>query len=108
MSRFAAVALFHLRVELARARASPASPVLGVVIARPGGAVKDETSLLGHTRLDEVSPEALALGIRPGQTVASARARSADLSVRVVPLLGVSQALSGLAEMALAFGPTCA
>jgi protein ImuB len=110
MSRFAAVALVNLRIELARARCADfeESSIVGVVIARPDGVVKDETSLLGNTRLDEVSPEALALGIRPGQTVASARARSADLSVRVVPLLGVSRALSGLAEMALAFGPTCA
>jgi protein ImuB len=106
MSRFPAVALVNLRIELARARAATLSPVVVVVIARPGGTVTDETSLLGNTRLDEVSPEAFALGIRPGQTVAAARARSADLTVRVVPLLGVSNALEGLAEMALSFGPT--
>jgi protein ImuB len=110
MSRFVAVALVNLRIELARTRveASFDSAILGVVIARPDGAVKDETSLLGNTRLDEVSHEAFALGIRPGQTLAAASARSAELTVRVVPLLGVSSVLEGLAEMTLAFGPTTA
>jgi protein ImuB len=108
MGRFVAMAFIGLRIELARTRGGlhKEDRVLGVVIARDGGAVKDESSLLGNTRLDEVSPEARAIGIRPGQTIASARARSADLRVRVVPLLSVSQALSGLAEMAFAFGAT--
>jgi protein ImuB len=108
MGRFAAMAFVGLRVELARTRGGlhAEDRVLGVVIAREGGAVKDESSLLGNTRLDEVSPEARAMGIRSGQTIASARARRADLRVRVVPLFSVSQALSGLAEMALAFGAT--
>src|SRR5580692_6029325 len=113
MARFAAIALVNLRVELATIAGAIARPgngvgVLGVVIARPGGAVVSETSLLGNTRLDEVSPEAHALGIRPGQTLASARARSADLRVRVVPLDSVSKTLAGLAEMAFAFGATTA
>jgi protein ImuB len=108
MGRFAAMAFGGLRVELARVREDlrEEDRVLGVVIAREGGAVKDESSLLGNTRLDEVSQEARAAGIRPGQTIASARARRADLRVRVVPLSSVSQALGGLAEMALAFGAT--
>jgi hypothetical protein len=121
MPRFAAIALVNLRIELARETAKPRSrqeeecgfqgglgglaAPLAVVIAR-GGAVKDETSLLGNTRLDEVSPEAFELGIRPGHTVASARARSADLRVRVVPLESVEKTLAGIAEMAIAFGPT--
>lgn len=102
------MAFVGLRVELARARGglSEEERVLGVVIARDGGAVKDESSLLGNTRLDEVSPEAREAGIRPGQTIASARARRADLRVRVIPLLSVSRALRGLAEMAFAFGAT--
>src|SRR5580692_9578423 len=113
MARFAAIALVNLRVELAtaagtRAGTGEGAGILGVVIARPGGAVVSETSLLGNTRLDEVSPEAHALGIRPGQTLASARARSADLRVRVVPLDSVSKTLAGLAEMALALGATTA
>src|SRR5580658_4860479 len=102
MARFAAIALVNLRVELARQVSNGFSArhnggVLGVVIARPGGAVVSETSLLGNTRLDEVSPEAYALGIRPGQTIASAHARSADLRVRVVPLENVTKTLAGLA-----------
>jgi protein ImuB len=121
MPRFAAIALVNLRIELAREAAKPRSrqeeecgfqgglgglaAPLAVVIAR-GGAVKDETSLLGNTRLDEVSPEAYELGIRPGHTVASARARSADLRVRVVPLESVEKTLAGIAEITIAFGPT--
>jgi len=122
MARFAAIALVNLRVELAtianpKARGGIDKPpqegpgvpgVLGVVISRPGGAVVFETSLLGNTRLDEVSREAYALGIRPGQTIASARARSTDLRVRVVPLESVSKTLAGLAEMAFGFGATTA
>jgi protein ImuB len=107
MARFAAIALVNLRVELATV-ASKGVGVLGVVITRPGGAVVSEASLLGNTRLDEVSPEAYALGIRPRQTIASAHARSADLRVRVVPLESVSKILAGLAEMAFAFGATTA
>lgn len=97
-----------LRMKLVRARGGLRAEdhILGVVIAREGCAVKDESSLLGNTRLDEVSPEARAVGIRPGQTIASARARSADLRIRVLPLSSVAQALSGVAEMALAFGAT--
>jgi protein ImuB len=130
MGRFAAIALVNLRIELAeqavlpppvtasssgapsasqsKERGPSRSPVLAVVIARPSGSVKDETSLLGNTCLEEVSAEAFALGIRPGQTVASARARSSELRVRVVPLESVEKTLAGVAEMALAFGPTTA
>jgi protein ImuB len=120
MGRFVAIALVNLRVELAYFQRSGEPPshqadrrkeVSAVVIARPGSAVKDETSLLGNTRLDEVSHEAFRLGIRAGRhgdTVASARARSAELRVRVVPLESVEKTLAGLAEMALAFGPTTA
>jgi protein ImuB len=116
MGRFVAIALVNLRVELVElslpARREPSGLAnvgpLAVVIARPGCAVKDEQSLLGNTRLDEVSPEAYRLGIRPGQTIASARAHSADLRVRVVPLESVEKTLASLAEMALSFGPTTA
>jgi protein ImuB len=106
MARFAAIALVNLRVELATV-ASEAG-VLGIVIAWPGGAVTSETSIRGNTRLDEVSLEAHALGVRPGQTIAAARARAAHLRVRVVQLESVSKTLAGLAEMAFAFGATTA
>jgi protein ImuB len=87
-----------LRVELARAREARSTSPLAVVIARPGGAV--------DKGLDEVSREARALGVRPGDTIAAARARTADLNVRVVALGAVSGALARTAEAILAFGPT--
>jgi protein ImuB len=101
-----AVYLPLLRIELARTSIRDERGPLALVIARPGGAVKDERSLLGNTRLDEVCPEAHALGLRPRQTIASARARCADLRVRVVPLLAVEDALGRIAEALLAFGAT--
>src|SRR4051812_244802 len=106
--RFAAVYLPWLRVELARARMPLAekSTPLAIVIARPGGAVKDERSLLGNTRLDEVSPEAHALGVRVGQTIAAARAKTAELRVRVVAMDAVTEALARVAEAGLLFGAT--
>jgi protein ImuB len=116
--RFAAIALPLLRVELVRASSpddpgkSPTGDVgedpLAIVIARRGGTVKDETSLLGNTRLDVVSPEARALGIRPGQTIASARARASELRVRVVREDAVRATLARIAEASLAFGATVA
>lgn len=113
--RFAAIALPLLRIELVRA-SSPDDPgksptgndPLAIVIARPGGTVKDETSLLGNTRLDVVSPEARALGIRPGQTIASARARASELRVRVVREDAVRATLARIAEASLTFGATVA
>jgi protein ImuB len=106
--RFVAIALPFLRVELVRETANEHEDPLAVVIARPGGAVKDETSLLGNTRLDVVSPEARAFGIRAGQTIASARARASELRVRVVKEDAVRGALAAVAEACLAFGPTVA
>jgi protein ImuB len=68
--------------------------------------VKTERDVLGNTRLDVVSREARALGVRSGQTVAAARAKCAGLGVRVVAQSAVRAALERLAEVALAFGPT--
>jgi protein ImuB len=101
--RIAAVHLPFLRIELARSSADSRGP-LALVIARPGGAVKDERSLTGNTRLDEVCPEAHASGLRSGQTIASARARCAVLRVRVVTSEAVKSALERVAEALLAFG----
>src|SRR5690349_1848949 len=108
MKRFAAIALPELRLELARRRAGLLEGALAVVMARPGGAVKDELSLLGNTRLDETSAEARAWGIVPGQTIAAARARLVELRVRVLPLEAAREALASLAEVALGFGATTA
>ncbi len=70
--------------------------------------MKTERDILGNTRLDVVSPGARTLGVRAGQTVAAARAKCADLRVRVVAEAAVQAALARLAEAALAFGPATA
>jgi protein ImuB len=109
MRRILAVVLPRVRLEIAMdtdAALASGDGVVAIVVARPGGAVKDERSLLGNTRLDEVSPEAYALGVRPGHTIAAARARAATLSVRVVHEGAVTAALARLAEALLSFGAT--
>jgi protein ImuB len=108
MSRYAAVYLPWVRVEIARAcmaRDEQRAP-LAIVIARPGGVVKNECSLLGNTKLDEVSLEAHTCGVRAGMTIAAARAKSANLRVRVVALDAVTEVLACVAEAGLAFGAT--
>ncbi len=107
--RILAVVLPRVRLEIAReadASLAGGDGVIALVVARPGGAVKDERSLLGNTKLDEVSPEAYAQGVRSGSTIAAARARAASLSVRVVHEGAVAAALARLAEALLAFGAT--
>src|SRR5579883_1946561 len=118
--RVACVALPEIRIELARERqsqrdggalagsAATAQAPLAVIVARPGAAVKTEREVLGNTRIDFVSRQAAALGVRAGQTVAAARARCAALRVLVVAEGAVSSALARIAEAALAFGPTTA
>jgi protein ImuB len=111
--RFLAIACFRLRIEIARAREpeSARTRPLAVVIAHAGGSAaqfRDETSLLGNTRIDEVSPEAWALGVRPHATIAAARARAGDLDVRVVQAHAVDATLARIAEMGLGFGATVA
>jgi protein ImuB len=106
--RIACVALPEIRVELARERESAREAPLAVIVARPGGAVKTERDVLGNTKIDFVSREALSLGLCPGQTVASARATCARLRVRVVGEGTVHSALARVAEVLLAFGPTTA
>jgi protein ImuB len=105
MRRVACIALSGLRLEIAREREP--SP-LAIVISRPGGSVKTERDVLGGTRLDVVSPEAHAVGVRAGQTVAAARARCAELRVKVVGEHAVHLALVRIAESMLAFGPVVA
>jgi protein ImuB len=80
--------------------------LLAVVIARPGGSVRTARDVLGNTRLDVVSREARASGVRAGQTVAAARAKCASLRVRVLAESAVRVALARVAEVALAFGPS--
>jgi protein ImuB len=104
--RICAVSFPELRVELVRSEGAPDTPYgvpLAIVVAPPP---LTEAKLLGNTRLDVVSREARALGVRPGQTIAQARARAAGLAVRVVRPHDVSSELARLAELALAFGAT--
>jgi protein ImuB len=105
--RICAVSLPELRVEVARAAdARLVAYPLAIVVAP---APMTEAKLLGNTRLDVVSREARALGVRPGQTIAQARARAPEsLAVRVVRPDAVKDVLARLAEIALAFGATVA
>ena len=109
MPRFAAIALEGVATQVARQRAAGSiaeDAPLAVVITHPGGAVQGEASLIGNTRLYEVSPAARALGIRPGQTIAAARAKHSALSVRVVEHAAAEAALVAVAERMLALGAT--
>ena len=105
--RVVCIALTQIRVEIAMEGTKEESP-LAVVVARPGGAVKTERDVLGNTKIDVVSTKACALGVRAGQTVAAARAKCAELRLRVVKEGVVRGALERIAEMALVFGPTVA
>ena len=98
--RVVCVVLPYFRVAIVRARSFdllPSEP-LGLVIHE----THDERDLSGGVRLDEVSRE--AEGVRPGDTIAHAKSKMADLRVRVVRPAETSRALQGLAEMLLAFG----
>ncbi len=111
MPRFAAIAFSGLALEMARHRLTPTArpdddACFAVVVAHAGRGALTEASLLGNTRLTEVSPAARALGVRPGQTIAAAKAKLASLRVRVVEQTAVEGALVAVAEMALAFGAT--
>jgi protein ImuB len=114
MPRFAAIVFSGLAVSIARGLhmgpTSDASVPLAVVMGRPSrqGGAADEASLLGNTRLSEVSPEARALGVRAGQTIAAAKARASDLRVRVVSRAAVQAVLMSVADMAFSFGATTA
>ncbi|MDB5213190.1 MAG: polymerase IV-like protein ImuB [Myxococcaceae bacterium] len=126
--RIAAISLPDLHVEVVRANAranagaktTAVDPELhahaqadaaGVRVGMPlaivvAPAPLTEAKLLGNTRLDVVSREARALGVQPGQTIAQARARAANLAVRVVRPEAVQGVLARLAEVSLAFGAT--
>jgi protein ImuB len=117
--RVACLALPEIRLEIAQERARPGShrprsgrqldhQPLAIVIARPGGSIKTERDVLGGTRLDVVSRPARALGVRPKQTVAAARAKCAELRVRVIAEEAVRSALERVAEAAQSFGPAVA
>lgn len=108
--RIAAIVLSSLRLTLARQREPALEGVpFAVVVARSDGKLPHgERSILGNTRLDEISPRARKDGVRPGDTVAQARAKRAELAVRVVRESDARGALESLAEALLAFGATTA
>lgn len=106
MRRVLAIFLPMLRIEIIRANGEDAKAPLALVVSFPGSPVQGEASLLGNTRIDEVSPEARALGIQRGSTIASARAKSNELNVRVVKLEEIERTLVCIAESLYGFGPT--
>lgn len=97
--KIAAIALPMLQLEIANLKGKPA----GIVMTHAGDERK-EIDLAGNVRLHEVSPEARALGVRPGQTIAQARSRAAMLEVRVVREVDAKRTLERLAELLLRFG----
>jgi protein ImuB len=103
--RICAVSLPELRIELTREEQGAEDPVrpLALVVAPPP---MTEAKLLGNTRITVASREARALGVQPGQTLAQARARASDLTVRVVRPEAVRDVLARFAEVGLAFGAT--
>ena len=110
MRRVSCIALPQLRVEIASQGQAPGpgksarnAPV-AIVLARPDGAVQTEYDILGNTRIDVVSREAHALGVRVGQTVAAARANRSELRVRVVARDAVRLALERVSDAASGFG----
>ncbi|HEY8076145.1 MAG TPA: DNA polymerase Y family protein [Labilithrix sp.] len=105
--RLCALAFPELRVEMARESDPRLGGPLAIVIAKEDKPIS-EAKLLGNTRVDVVSREARALGVRAGMTIAQARARCGSLAVRVVRAEAVRGVLARLAEIALAFGATVA
>jgi len=100
MRRIAAVVLPWFRVELVRARCPGLERApIAVVVSEAS-----ERSLSGGTRVDDVSTEAREYGVRPGATIASAKARCHDLRVRTLSADEVTRALRGLGESLLALG----
>lgn len=104
--RVAAVVLPSFRIALVRQRCPDLAPnePLAVVVSDE----RDERTLSGGARIDDASSEARAHGVFPGATVASAKAKCADLRVRVLRPREATAALERLAEMLLAFGPIVA
>lgn len=79
---------------------------LGVVVVDER--VPADEPLRPTVKLDAVSPAARRYGVRPGQTIAEAGAFIAAFEVRRLQLSALTQALSTVAEVALAFGATVA
>lgn len=101
MRRIAAVALLDFldALDPPEARVGPRA----FVLARAGQG-RDGGKVTGGTRVDDANALARARGVRPGQTLAQARARTAELSVRVVREDEVRAGLEHVAEACARFG----
>lgn len=98
--RILAITLPRFRLELAK-RTGP------VVIVRTDEKSRlTERTLVSGTRISEVSEEAAAFRIAPGDTLARARAKCSEIDVRIVSDKRVQSALENFAEMLLQFGAT--
>jgi protein ImuB len=105
--RIAALYLPSFLVEVVE-RATPerTGSSLGVVVVDER--VPADEPLRPTVKLDAVSPMARRFGVRPGQSIAEAGAFIAGFDVRRLSLAALTQALSTVAEVALAFGATVA
>jgi protein ImuB len=106
--RVVAVVLPELWCELVELAPAPRALLgrvpLGVVLGEPGA----EDEIAATSRLEAVNARAHRLGIRPGQTLAQARALVARFEVRRVSRAQLEQGLGRVAEIAFAFGTTVA
>jgi protein ImuB len=106
--RVVAVVLPELWCELVELTPAPEALLgrvpLGVVLGEPGA----EDEIAATSRLEAVNARAHRLGIRPGQTLAQARALVARFEVRRVSRAQLEQGLGRVAEIAFAFGTTVA
>ena len=106
--RIVAVVLPELWCELVELTPAPEALLgrvpLGVVLGEPGA----EDEIAATSRLEAVNARAHRLGIRPGQTLAQARALVARFEVRRVSRAQLEQGLGRVAEIAFAFGTTVA
>ena len=103
-----AVVLPELWCELVELTPAPEALLgrvpLGVVLGEPGA----EDEIAATSRLEAVNARAHRLGIRPGQTLAQARALVARFEVRRVSRAQLEQGLGRVAEIAFTFGTTVA
>ena len=114
--RIAAVVLPELMVEIAQRDTGDASPSCThsctegsappLVVVRTADESFGEANITGGTRITAVSSSAASLGIRPGDTVSSARMKESALVVRVVHDAAVRRSLEAVADVAMRFGAT--
>lgn len=102
--RIVAVVLPELVIEVARAFGGAAP----LVVVRTADESFTEANITGATRISAVSAELVQIGVRPGDTVSSARMKESTVNVRVVRDAEVLRALEAVADVAIRFGATVA